>query len=325
MKTRTFGRTGRQVTEIGFGAWPIGQYETGNRPWPGSYGFVSADTGVAVVDRYIDLGGTFIDTARGYGTSESLIGSSKHFYAKRESIFLSTKTGKTGTLEALPGIREDIETSLRNLKTDYVDLYLIHNPPEDPELIKRVIDIFLRLKDEGKAVAIGASITGPDVTPQVVELAATYIDTGHMDALQLIYSMFRRGHEAIMSKAAAAGVAIIARTVLESGFLTGKYKPEQEIPQEGHRSRWGDKRRRRLLTAAATLAAAVDSPYKSLAQAAIKFALGRPEVSVAIPGAKSVEQVEANCAVDALPELPGKLRAALEALPADIGEIANTD
>ncbi len=277
------------------------------------------------MDRYIELGGTLIDTARNYGTSESLIGSSTLFQANREAIYLSTKTGKTATEDELPGIREELETSLRNLRTDYVDLYLIHSPPDDPELTKRVIGIFLRLKDEGKARAIGASVSGPDVTPKVIELARRYIDTGQMDALQIIYSMFRRGHEAIMPAAKRAGVAIIARTVLESGFLSGKYKPDQDLPEEGHRRRWGERRRRRLLSEAAKLAEAVEAPYTSLAQAAVAFALVRPEVSVVIPGAKSVEQVEANCAVDSLPELPEALQTTVDRLPADIAETANTD
>jgi aryl-alcohol dehydrogenase-like predicted oxidoreductase len=322
MEQRTFGRTGRRVTAIGLGAWPIGQKERADAPPTGSYGHVPEDLGRRTVERYVELGGTFIDTARAYGTSEAVIGSCPFMKHSRDTVFVATKTRNTDSPDAVDRIPSDLEESLRNLNTDYVDLFQIHAPPEDPDLMKRVIEVFARLRDSGRVRAVGASVKGPDVTPATVELAKRYVDTGQIDALQLIYSIFRRRHEETIAYAAERGVAIIARTVLESGFLTGKYEPDAAFA--GHRARWGDERRRTLLEYASELAAKVEPPYESLAQVAQKFALSQPGVSVIIPGAKNPQQVEANCAVDGLPALSERMRTSIDSLPAEIGDLANT-
>mgnify|MGYP006288632493 CR=1 FL=1 len=322
MEQRRFGRTGRHVTAIGFGAWPIGQKETSAGTTKGSYGHVPPAEARRTVERYVELGGTFIDTARAYGTSESVIGSCSFMKHARDDVFIATKSRHTSSADELDQIETDLETSLRNLGTDYVDLYQIHSPPEDPELMKRVIDIFVKLRDSGKVLAIGASVKGPDVTPATVALAKRYVDTGQIDALQLIYSIFRGRNAETCAYAAEHDVAVIARTVMESGFLSGKYGPDAEF--SGHRTRWGKERRERLLGEAARLSEAVEPPYETLAQVAQKYVLSRPGVSVIIPGAKSVEQVEANCAVDALPPLPKRTVDAIDAVPEELEDLANT-
>lgn len=321
MTRRKFGtRTASppEVTAIGLGAWPIGQKADGT----GSYGVVAPEEGRAVVERYVELGGTFIDTARGYGTSEAIIGSCSFMQSDREKIFLATKTHHTKSMEELPQIERDLESSLRELRTDYVDLFQIHAPPEEPDLMERVLDEFVKLKERGLIRMIGASVKGPDVTPQTVKLAKAYIDTDKVDALQLIYSIYRRAHEETFQHAYAKGVAIIARTVLESGFLTGKYRAGAEFTD--HRARWSPERREVLIAEAARLRDQLEAPYESLAQAAMRFALESQEVSVIIPGARSTAQVEANCAVDALPPLSHGFRNALEQLPDRIHDLANT-
>lgn len=322
METRVFGRTGRTVTAIGFGAWPIGQKEPESGAPTGSYGRVPPEQAQAVVERYVASGGTFIDTARAYGTSESIIGRCGFMKRRRDQIFLASKTGQTSSPEQLSEIRAELETSLRNLNTDYLDLYQIHSPPEDLDLMNRVLDIFDELKQEGKIRAIGASVKGPNVTDATVRLAKQYIDSGRVDSVQLIYSMFRRRHEETFAAAAKANVAVIARTVLESGFLSGKYAPGTAFT--GHRTRWSELRRDQLLEEAEHLKHYLAPPYESLAQASQRFALERPEVSVIIPGARTVEQVDANLAVDALPPLPEDLRRSVNQLPDRIADLANT-
>lgn len=320
METRRFGRTGWNVTEIGLGAWPIGQKEHGS----GSYGSVDPEEGQRVVETYIELGGNFIDTARAYGTSEEIIGRCAFMKEKRSSVYIATKTGRTGSIEELQKIEQELETSLRNLRTDYVDLYQIHAPPEDPEVMKRVLDVFQELKDRGKIRAIGASVKGPDVTDAVVDLACRYVDSGVVDALQIIYSAFRRKHDKTLSYAKEHDVAIIARTVLESGFLSGKYEPGTTFPDD-HRRRWGAKRLTALLEAASDMKQhTVRAPYASLAQVAQKFVLMADGVSTIIPGAKRVAQLESNMSVAELPDLdPDVLTRLREGYPG-IGELANT-
>lgn len=320
METRRFGRTGWEVSEIGFGAWPIGQRSNGS----GSYGVVDPDEGRRVVERYVELGGNFIDTARAYGTSEEIIGRCSFMKERRESVFIATKTHSTSSEEKLPEIETDLQTSLRNLQTDYVDLYQIHTPPEDPELIKRLIEILQRFKEKGLIRAIGASVKGPDVTQATVDLACTYIDTGEIDAVQIIYSMFRRAHDRTVERARESDVAVIARTVLESGFLSGKYEPGTTFPDD-HRRRWGADRLTHLLEAAGDLKEhAVRSPFESLAQVAIRFALMADGVSTVIPGAKRVSQVENNVAVSDMPDIDPDIMTRIREGYPGIGDRANT-
>jgi len=271
----------------------------------------------------LELGGRFIDTARAYGTSEQVIGRALSEHHAREEVFLATKNHNTATWDGINQLRNGVEESLRNLKTEYVDLLQIHTPPTDPDLIGRALEIFVDLKNEGKTRFIGASVSGPDVTEDTVQLARRYIDTGAIDAIQLIYSIFRRTHETTMAYAHERGVAVIARTVLESGFLTGKYRSGQEF--SGHRARWEANRRDKLLDVAENLAShTIEPPYQSLGQVAAKFALTSPHASVIIPGAKTVEQVEANCSVDELPALSAPALSAIDALPKWVASLANT-
>jgi len=322
MIERQFGPGGKRVKPLGLGAWPIGQKKQQNGGTIGDYGIVSRKEGKAVVERFIELGGNFIDTARLYGTSESIIGECSFINNSRDSIFIASKSHHTGAIEEIQEIEKDIEKTLRNLNTEYVDLYQIHNPPEDEELMKRVLDKFLKLKEEGKVRAIGASVKGPDVTRDTVNLAKRYADSGIIDSLQLVYSIFRRAHEETFSYAAKRGVAVIARTVMESGFLTGKYSPETQF--SGHRSRWGKNRRKILLEAANRLAGSVEPPYESLSQVAIHFALEAPGVTVVIPGAHTVEQVEANWRAGELPRLSDEIRRVIDELPDSLADLANT-
>lgn len=309
MEIRKFGNTDLQVSEVGLGTWPLGGAEAGL----GSYGPIEEKTAIATVRRYLDLGGNFIDSARGYGPSETYIGKAlAESGYDRGTVILASKTGRTKSWEDVPKIREELETTLRELQTEYVDLYQLHAPPEDPELRDRIIDEFETLKAEGKIRYIGASIKGPAVTDATVALSRSYIETRRVDALQLIYSIFRTRNARVFDESAAAGVGLIIRTSLESGFLTGKYTPDTDF-STGHRARWSKDKTESLLQAAEELKQiAVHPPYDSLAQVALKFALQDRRISCIIPGAKSPEQCEANMAIAELPDLPSELVKKLE-------------
>jgi aryl-alcohol dehydrogenase-like predicted oxidoreductase len=202
------------------------------------------------------------------------------------------------------GIRSDLETSLRLLQTDWIDLYYIHMPPDDLDGMNRDLDVFEQLRDEGKIRFIGASVKGPDVTQATVDLCRQYIDTGRVDAIQLIYSIFRQRTRDIFGLAQKRGVGLVGRTCLESGFLTGKYPPGHTFAGKDHRSRWGGERLRRILTCAQELReAAVAPPYETLAQVAIRFAMLPAAIATTIVGARTVDQTRANLAALGLPRL----------------------
>lgn len=318
MKRRAFRDGDRDITEIGLGTWQLGGREAGR----GSYGPIDERTAIDVVRSYIEGGGSFIDTARNYAASEELIGKAlrEGAYA-REGLFIASKSGKTESTEEIPLIREECETSLRNLGVDYLDLYQIHAPPEEPELMERVLDEFSALKEEGKVHRIGASVKGSRVGAHTVELARRYVESGRIDALQLIYSIFRQRNQAVFDLAREHRVGVIARTALESGFLTGKYAPGMSFPED-HRKRWSREKIDALCSAAAEIAEhTVGEPYESLAEVALAFVLSDARVSCVIPGARTPEHVKANLRVDKLPLLPGE---ALEFLRKfDMEETAN--
>jgi aryl-alcohol dehydrogenase-like predicted oxidoreductase len=193
--------------------------------------------------------------------------------------------------------------------------------------MNRVLDVFVQLKAEGKIRAIGASVKGPDVTKGTVDLCRQYIRSGKVDALQVIYSIFRQKNAEMFAEAAESDVAIIARTILESGFLTGKYRPGHEFSAPGdHRGRWSRECLEGVFSDVQSVTElTVHPPFESIAQVAIRFVLDTPRVTAIIPGAKSAEQMQQNMALAGLPPLAAEILAELRLRYADSGERFNTD
>jgi aryl-alcohol dehydrogenase-like predicted oxidoreductase len=311
---RTLGRTGFQVSEIGYGGWPIGNngvYE---------YGDIDEQEAKAVVRAYLEAGGNFIDTARGYGErSERIIGTAVREYGHRDAVCIATKSAEGRTLESIPGLRTDLEQSLSLLKTDYVDVFQLHQPPEDPEVMQRALDAMETLRQEGKIRAIGASIKGPDVTEKTVDLCYQYMDTGRLDAIQLVYSVLRQRMRAVIAEAGKRNIGIIVRTALESGLLTGKYKPGHRFTGIDQRTRYKPEHLEFILRTAERLEKeAVHEPYENLAQVAIRFALIPEGVSTVIVGAHKLRHIQANVDTESLPPLR---REVVELLQAEYGGI----
>jgi aryl-alcohol dehydrogenase-like predicted oxidoreductase len=300
MMTRPLGNTGFDVTEIGFGAWGIGSRH---------YGPVAESDAREALETYVGAGGNFIDTARGYAESERIIGQFLKSEDLRDKIVLCSKSGPHD-----PDIvREELETSLRLLQTDHLDVYYIHQPPDDAETMNRLLDLYTGFREEGKIRAVAASIKGGNVTPATQELCRTYIDTGRVHVLQIIFSIFRQSNGEVFDHAARAGVGLVGRTVLENGFLTGKYAPghrfEGNWPDGDHRSRWNGPKLDAILDEVQKIQArAVQPPYETLPQVALRFALDEPGLSTIIPGAKNARQARANTAVADLPPLPPEIR-----------------
>lgn len=274
------------------GAWPIGGI---------MYGDIDDDRGVEVVKRYLERGGNFIDTARAYRKSEYLVGRAiSESGVDRDELVVATKT-KANDPE---GIRKDLETSLKELSLDSIDLLYLHVPPTEPKAIDLALDTLEALKEEGKIKASGASIKGPNVTSETQELCRRYIDTGKVNVLQVIFSLFRQGNRDIFKYAQEHGVGIVARTSLESGFLTGKYQPGAEFPEGDHRNRWPSEQRDEIFSLVnAVREAGFDPPYQSIVEVAARYAADEAGVSSVILGATRPDQVDSNCDLDALPPL----------------------
>jgi aryl-alcohol dehydrogenase-like predicted oxidoreductase len=298
MNYRDLGKTGIKVSEIGFGGWAIGGNQYGQ-----SYGPTNDKESAEAINKALELGLNFFDTADVYGRghSEELLG--KTLKGKRDRVILAAKVGadfyqgsgfQTFTDEY---IRFALEKSLERLKTDYIDLYQLHNPPL--RLLNRedLYDTLKDLKKEGKIRAWGVSIFTP------VE-GMTAISVGKPDCLQVTYNIFsfRAEHE-LFHRAYEVGCAIVAREPLANGFLTGKYDTHPQFGAGDFRKNWPVEHIQARSEAARKLAFLDKAGQRSLAQAALKYALADRAVSTAIVGMKTVAQVEENLAASKKPSL----------------------
>ncbi|MEE4243068.1 MAG: aldo/keto reductase [Desulfopila sp.] len=294
IKKNILGRTGFSVSEMGLGAWAVGSK---------GYGPVEKKQGVETIEMYMEAGGNHIDTAPVYGGSEALIGDVIGNGALREKVFIGTKTKMGDCAETVSKIRGACEESLSLLKTDYIDIYYLHTPPEDIDTISRALDEFEKLKEEGKIRAIGASIKAAAVTANTVGLCHTYIDTGRLDVLQVAYSILRQANAEIFEKAKENSVGVVTRTSIESGFLSGKYRPGHVFPSD-HRMRWSKETLAKIFSLADELSKwVIRPPYQSLAEVAIRFSLAPEEVSSLLVGARTTEQLQRNLKTLLLPPL----------------------
>ncbi len=205
LERRTFGRTGLEVTALGYGAMEI----RGPRIWSGRD--LTDDQADRILNAVLDAGINFIDTAYDYGRSEEYIG--RFISRRRDEYYLATKCGCTvvnaGHHDETPHVwtRENItvrlEESLRRMKTDYVDLLQLHNPSVEQVEQGDLVQVLKDLQAAGKTRWIGCSSTLPHL--------ATYVAWGVFDAFQIPYSALERRHEEWISRASETGAGIIIR------------------------------------------------------------------------------------------------------------------
>ena len=304
MHSRSFGRSGRNVGEIGFGAWAIGA----------AWGKVDDTESVAALHAALDAGLDFIDTADVYGDghSERLI--AQVLKARGgERPFVATKVGRRLPSQAVEGYTAEnleswVDRNLRNLSTDCLDLVQLHCPPTEayyhPELFERMD----RLVERGKLRSYGVSV-------ERVEEGLKAIEYPNVASVQIIYNMFRlRPAELFFREAQRRGVAVIVRVPLASGLLSGKFRADTRFEADDHRlfNRQGE-----AFDVGETFSGV---PYEvglaaveklrplvpegaTLAQLALRWILMYEAVSVVIPGARNREQALGNIAAAGLPPL----------------------
>ncbi|MGC8758391.1 MAG: aldo/keto reductase [Bryobacteraceae bacterium] len=309
IRRRTLGRTGFQVSEIGFGAWGLG----GNQ-WRGH----SEQEARAALRRALELGVNFIDTALAYneGHSERIIGETLRETGAR--AWVATKVPpKNRIWPAQPGIGiEEVfpydyvirctETSLNNLGVETLDLQQFHvwNPEWlDRDDWRRAIE---DTKKAGKVRFWGISIN--DHQP---DSALEAIRTGLIDTVQVIYNIFDQTPEQrLFPLCQERNIGVLARCPLDEGALTGTITPETEFDPGEFRAFYfrGDRKRQvyeRVQALVADLrAAGLDRP---LAETALRFCISHPAVSTVIPGMRRVRNVEMNAGVSELGPLPGPI------------------
>jgi aryl-alcohol dehydrogenase-like predicted oxidoreductase len=294
MKYRQLGSTGMKVSEIGFGAWQLGNA----RDW----GNMSDKQAIRLVHEALDQGCNFFDTAPNYGggMSESILGEAMN--GKRTGAVINTKFGHqpdhTVNFDS-KNIRSSVEDSLRRLKTDYLDSILLHNPPF--EVLTRNTEHFMELealKREGKIRAFGASV---DSAREMEAL----LDYTSSEVIEVMFNIFHQEPRQAFKKAAEKNFGMIIKVPLDSGWLSGKY--EETSVFTDIRSRWDGnqlKKRAELLPAVKEAL----EPGETMVQLALRYTLHYQEVSTVIPGAKNLEQLTENISATAATISPEKVK-----------------
>ncbi len=307
MKYRPFGKSGLNVSEIGFGAWALG----------GQWGSQDDSDSIAALNKAIDLGVNFIDTAQVYGDGRSERVIAKVLKERSEEIYVATKTApnegpwppspycKAEERYSESYLRANVEERLKNLQTDCIDVLQLHTWTRAWNGDPAPFEILGRLRDEGKIRLIGLSTPEHDQNA-VIDL----MRRGLVDVVQVIYNLFEQEPAAeLLPVAAETGTAIIVRVVFDEGALTGKYKAGHRFPADDFRSGYfaGDRLDRavsRVEEIRRDVADAGLADSHTLADVAIKFALAHGGVSTVIPGIRNVNQAELNTTACEKPDLP---------------------
>lgn len=289
MNRRVLGRTGLAVSEVGFGGWAIGGNAFGN-----SYGPTDDAESKRAIRRAYDLGCNFFDTADvyGHGHSEALLGEALEDV--RDRVVLATKVGgnfynRDIHTDFTPGyVRFAVERSLERLRTTWIDLLQLHNPPINLISSMDTYAVLEDLKREGLIRSYGVSVHPPEEGLAAVN--ATMPDT-----VQIVYNLARReAEDAFLAAARAANVGVIAREPLANGFLAGRYDADSTWPAGDIRARMPRPYVAQLAALGQRVRELAEKSGLSAAQLALKFVLDRPEIACAIPGMKTVQQVDEN-------------------------------
>ncbi len=315
MNQRQFGSIGKQVSEIGFGAWAIG----------GSWGDVSESDAKAALHAALDSGTTFIDTADVYGDgrSERIIaavlkerGGTRPFVATKAGRRLSPHVAQGYTAVNLNAF---VERSLKNLETDCLDLVQLHCPPTEVYYRPEVFEAMDAMVAAGKIRHYGVSV-------EKVEEGLKAIEYPGVRSVQIIYNIFRqRPADLFMREARERGVAVIVRVPLASGLLTGKMAANTTFAADDHRhfNRDGQAFDKGETFAGVPYEVALKAVGDirplvpegvTMAQFALRWILMNQGVTTVIPGAKNAQQAKANNAASDLPPLSDSAMTALRAL-----------
>ncbi len=294
MKPRQLGNTDMHITPIGFGSWAVGGggYQFG-------WGSQDDEQSIAAINRALDLGMNWIDTAAVYGLghAEEIVGRALKDRAERPYIF--TKCSRvwnddgeiSGNLRA-HSIRRECEASLHRLQTDVIDLYQMHWP--DPEQdIEEGWEAMARLQQEGKVRYIGVSNFNISQMQRIMKIAP-------ISSLQPPYSLVKRDVEQdILPFCQEHDIGVIVYSPMMSGLLTGTMTRERikKLPDDDWRKRDPEFQEPHLSRNLALVEKLSEIAYlhgRSTGEVAIAWTLANPAVTAAIVGARDPEQVDSN-------------------------------
>lgn len=294
MQTVKFGKTGMEITPIGFGAWAIG-----GGGWAAAWGPQDDDEAVGAIRRAVELGVNWVDTAAVYGLghSEELVAQALKSVPESERPYVFTKCslvwdggGDISNVLEKDSVKRECEESLRRLQTDVIDLYQIHWPRPD-EYIEEGWEAMAELKDEGKVRHIGVSNFDVSQMERIAEIAP-------VETLQPPYNMLNRGvEEEILPYCGENDIGVIVYSPMRSGLLTGKMTPERvaNLPSDDWRRNAQDFQEPRLsrnLELVELLEEIGADHGLSPGEVAIAWTLRQPAVTAAIVGGRRPDQVD---------------------------------
>ena len=299
MKYRALGRTGLQVSEIGFGAWGIGGRTVGTT----SYGDTDDRTSLAALGRALDQGITFFDTSSAYGNghSEALIGQA--FETKRDRVVIATKAGYDAwdkSPDFSPAaVVASAEASLRRLRTDVIDLFQLHNPPSAALRAIELREALTDLVKTGKIRAWGVSAKSPvDAIEALQEFDAAVVQAN-------FNMMDVRALDGLLAEVERRQAGFIGRTPLCFGFLSGAISKDTAFPPGDHRLGWSRAQLDNWIDGAADLLTTVKAaPGQEGARSALRFCLAFPAISSVIPGILTPAEADANAQASTFGPLP---------------------
>lgn len=296
MEQRPFGQTGLDVSAVGFGCWEVG----------GGYGEVDEAEFARAVGRSLDLGVNCFDTAEGYGLGASERALGQALGRRRDEAVIVTKFGMN--YRDKPNLRDSsreralasIDKSLKNLGTDYVDVYLVHWPdPLTPfEETMQALDDIVR---EGKARFVGVSNFRPEQIAECMKVR-------RVDVVQYGYNMFdRRMQREILPYCEQHGIGFMAYGSLAFGLLTGTFTEDMDFGTQDWRARQGKMGSIKMFEAlfgaesfprnvrAVNELKEIAGRYgRSLPQLALRWTTSNPVVSTSLVGCRNVAELEDN-------------------------------
>jgi aryl-alcohol dehydrogenase-like predicted oxidoreductase len=310
LERRRLGNEGFEVSEIGLGCMGMSEF----------YGTGDEDESIATIHRAIDLGVTFLDTADMYGpfTNEKLVG--KAIQGRRDEVELATKfgnvRGEDGSFRGVSGkpeyVRECCDASLQRLGVDHIDLYYQHRvDPETP--IEETVGAMKELVEAGKVRYLGLSEAGLDTIRKAHAVHP-------ISALQSEYSLFTREVEdEVLPALRELGIGFVPYSPLGRGFLTGRFKSIEDMPEDDTRSarfpRFAEENFMKNVELADRVREVADGKGVTPGQLALAWLLAQGNDIVPIPGTKRRKYLEENAGAADVELTEEDLRRIEEAMP----------
>lgn len=289
MQHRTIGNTNIEVSEVGLGTWAFAS---------GAYGSVEESDSINTIKLAIDSGITLFDTAPLYGNSErdgiseEILG--KGLGSDRDKVLISTKFGRYSTQRAAPNFHaqrayESVESSLKRLNTDHIDVLFFHSPFSEEEIHDDVWEALADLKKQGKIRLVGHSISKFEDTQQ---MARDWAAQRKIDVIQVVYSLMNRESKSLIEDLGTQGIGIFARESLANGFLSGTITRQTQFESNNLNKRYSQEEIGERVDYVEALSYLIRNDISTMPQAALRWVLDNPHVSLVLSGAKNTRELQ---------------------------------